>query len=256
MPKKWIALICAAALCLALSAALGEGSDQPTPVPEATPTLEPTATPAVFPPMPVVTEKPAPTPRPTDAPLPEDPFLYHVVEISRRIGLLAESDKFMLHTIMVAAYWTTDYEHLTGGDHQLPQRMYSLDGAELVAALTGNGSVQIENVSAAVRNRMVNDLPQWLWGQWSEKEQQVLGTLARYKTFAMDLPESCGVYILLYQDAVPVMLTWYAENGAVCMSAWFMPDEALEKCASAADVSAWFVQKGMPAVNYKEVAWP
>ncbi len=197
------------------------------------------------------------TPRPTDAPLPQDTFMANAVEIARRIDLLAKSEMFIY-------YWDyssltmKEIEALTRGDHTNPVRMYEMTGDDMLAALAENmpeGAVLPDLTRAEMRRDLVNALPDMLQGERSDDEMSLLHLLWRYKVFASEDREGCGLMLLLYGDAVPIAVTWHANSGAVSMAACFLPDEALQACMSAEEAAAWFAGKGMPAAAFKEVTW-
>ena len=63
-----------------------------------------------------------------------------------------------------------------------------------------------------------------------------------------------GAAILLYEEAPPVCLYWYAENGAVRMEGWFGP-EALGACRSAAEVAVYQLANLHAAVSIPFREW-
>ena len=259
-------LLLTALACLLAVPAL---ADMPTPTPEPVYTPELTCTPAPV-------ETPAPTrvpdmiampegetrpivtrtPRPTDAPLPADPFMANAIEIARRIDLLAKSETFL-------RYWddsgVTDKQRraITGGDHTDPVRVFRMSGEAMLEALAvgmPEGSSLPDLSRFEIRRDLVRSIPDMLQGSMDAKEVEFIEMLTRYKVFAGDA-KGCGLMFMLYADATPIVLTWYADNGAVNIAAGFMPDETLAACMTAEDVMAWFAGKGMPAAVFEEVKW-
>jgi len=226
-----------------------EGIDRPAELPSATPIPDVIAVPDGTT-RPIVTA----TPRPADAPLPEDPFIANAVEIARRIELLAESSLFM-------AYWNdteatqAQIDALTGGDHTLPECIYHLRGEVLTEALMQDlkPGMMIDLERVELRRELVEPLPEMLLMGRDQAERALISLLARYKVFAMEDAQGCGVLMMLYREAVPVLVTWYADQGAVRMAAWFLPDEGLAACQDAGAVSAWFALTGLPEVAFEEV---
>ena len=198
------------------------------------------------------TATPAPTPE--LPPLRDDPMLQHVVEIAHRIDLLAESKLFRSYFVAEAVPDKT-LEKVSYGDHTRPAKVYHLNGQAFIAALYQGADVsQIPDFNRVeLRRDLVGELPDHFWGQRSPEEMHVLSVLSRYKVFALPGAEGCGVFVLLYQDASPVMVTWEAYNDCVDVSAFFMPDDALAAVASAEELSAWFAAFGMPEVAFEEV---
>lgn len=201
-------------------------------------TVQPTATPAPTPELP---------------PLPDDPMLQNLVEIAQRIDLLAENARFMQYY----AYGATQerIDAVSWGDHSRPQRVFHLGGQTLIDALYAGAdpSQMLDFTRLELRRDLVEELPELLWGVREETELSLLSLLWRFKVFAAQEDGGCGLYLLLYENAAPVAVTWVAESGCVKMSACFMPDEALASAADAQAVSAWFAGQGMPEVAFEEV---
>lgn len=58
--------------------------------------------------------------------------------------------------------------------------------------------------------------------------------------------EGGGFYVVLYEDALPVLLLTNVENGAVSVSAYIIPSGELAACTSYAQVAMWFMRWGCP----------
>lgn len=245
MRKLFMIVLVLLTVLMASSVACAEAVTTPAPAPTRIPDL--VAVPEGER-RPVVTA----TPRPSDAPLPEDPFMSHVVELSRRIDLLAKSSVFRYNE------WLDDEltAELTAGDHTNPVRAFVLDGAKLSEALFAgmDASVRPDLTRVELRRDLVSTVPGILLTNMENDKLQIITTLQRYKVFASDVTGS-GLIVLLYEDAVPILLTWYSDCGAVSLSASFMPDEDLVNCHNAADISEWFASSGLPEVSFEEVWW-
>lgn len=65
-------------------------------------------------------------------------------------------------------------------------------------------------------------------------------------------PDACGtgLYIFLYEDGVPIIVTWKGENGAYHLSAAFQPGENPYACRNAEDANAWAESIGLN-VNFQ-----
>lgn len=197
---------------------------------------------------------PTPVPTPELPPLRDDPMLQNVVEIAQRIDILAENEMFM-------SYYTygmvddAQIEAVSYGDHTRPARAFHLSGQTLIDGLYA-GAVEanmLDFTRPELLDDLVSELPELLWGRREETELSLLTMLARYKVFAMEEAEGCGLFFLLYEDGVPVLVTWFAGNGCVNAGAWFMPDEQLAAVTTAEELSAWFAGMGMPTVSFEEV---
>lgn len=266
--KKAMIFLLAALMLLCLTTAGAEEAAVPPPTLTATPTPMPPEAPAAATPSPTpvpdmlaqpdATRAPitTATPRPTDAPLPEDPFMANAVEIARRIDLLAKSEVFLDYCD--STYSTLEeVQAVSWGDHTWPARVYEVSGEELVSAMTGGvaDAAWLDMSRAEIRRDLVDTLPEMLLYDVEEAVADRISLLARMKVFASDRPEGCGFLVMLYADAAPIVLPWYSEEGAVKLSAFFMPDEKLAACVTAEEVSAWFAEKGLPPAAFEEVTW-
>jgi len=61
-------------------------------------------------------------------------------------------------------------------------------------------------------------------------------------------PDGAGMYLLLYEDGYPVSVSWASMNGSAVMQAKIVPLDELAGCRTAAEVSLWFMSKGIPVV--------
>lgn len=235
-------------LCCALGAQAEAIAEEPTPSPTRVPDMIA---------VPEGTARETATPRPTDAPLPEDPFMAHAIEISRRIELLARSRNFLSYYDYSNTTWE-QIDTLTRGDHTNPARIFEMTGEAMLTALSaavpeGNTLPDLSRVE--MRRDLVSNLPEMLISEMTHDERSLITTLWRVKVFACADVEGCGMMTMLYEDAVPILVMWYADRGAVSMSACFMPDDALAACTTAEQVAEWFASKGLPAAAFREVEW-
>lgn len=197
---------------------------------------------------------PTPVPTPEPPPLRDDPMLLNVVEIAHRIDILAENERFMQYYSYGMA--TEEMiEAVSYGDHTRPARAFHLPGQALIDALYAGAdpSQMLDFTRPELRSDLVGELAELLWGRREEIELSILSLLGRYKVFALEGAEGCGVFFMLYEEAAPVMVTWTADHDCVSVSAVFMPDENLAAVGSAEELSAWFAAKGMPVVVFEEV---
>ena len=58
--------------------------------------------------------------------------------------------------------------------------------------------------------------------------------------------EGCVLYVVLYEGAAPVLLLTNVENGAVCLTPYIVPSQALSACQSYPEVARWFLGFGCP----------
>ena len=79
----------------------------------------------------------------------------------------------------------------------------------------------------------------------------------RTATYADAQARDCGLMLLLYEDALPVAVLWWAENGAVHLQGFFVePAEELLQCRTAADVTMYFFMtgRGLASMQFEELA--
>lgn len=60
-------------------------------------------------------------------------------------------------------------------------------------------------------------------------------------------PDACGngLYLFLYEDGAPIIITWKGENGAYHLTAAFQPGEYPASCRNDDDVNAWAQSIGL-----------
>ena len=197
---------------------------------------------------------PTPVPTPEPPPLRDDPMLQHVVEIAHRIDILAENERFMsYHTYGMVT--EEQIEAVSYGDHTRPAQAFHLPGQTLIDALYAGAAQEdmLDFTRPELLRDLVGELPEILWGRREEMELSILSLLARYKVFALEGAQGCGLFFLLYEEAAPVLVTWTAERDCVDVAAFFMPDAGLAAVTDAQGMSAWFAAAGMPEVAFEEV---
>lgn len=153
----------------------------------------------------------------------ENTLLRYATALGRELDELAEDDSHALH-------YTTEPEVLElvrsygSGDHDRPYEVRAVMLEEMQDTL----SALLEGIPEAGRRQMENMLP----GMLKQSSTNSFGVnavvanaiLFKSVTFASQDVAGQGLWILLYEDAVPVAVSWYAENGAVHMEASFIPD--------------------------------
>ena len=95
--------------------------------------------------------------------------------------------------------------------------------------------------------------------RWRMPEMMITAINARRGTMTMAATTACscgmlyaddelagsGFLLLIYPDAMPVAVSWCAQNGAVSLSASYLPDPELAACRTLLEVSAWSVNSGL-----------
>lgn len=72
------------------------------------------------------------------------------------------------------------------------------------------------------------------------------GLLNASVIYAEEASEDYAVYIVLYDDASPLLLLVNAENGAVSIQGMFLPSKSLAKCTNYGQVALWLMFQGLP----------
>lgn len=65
------------------------------------------------------------------------------------------------------------------------------------------------------------------------------------RMYAEDCEQGAELYLVLHEEAQPILILAIAENGAVDLSAWFVPGPKLNKCKSAGEVAMWYMRNGL-----------
>lgn len=86
-------------------------------------------------------------------------------------------------------------------------------------------------------------------GADSEEVVLINNSLNARLIYAEEAPEGqyhTGMYVVLYENACPLMLIANQENGSVSINACFMPSSMLSRCQNAGQVALWFMLCGCP----------
>lgn len=76
---------------------------------------------------------------------------------------------------------------------------------------------------------------------------EVLSALNHNLIYADPIAEDGAVlYVVFYEDALPIFLLTNVENGAVSLTAYIVPSDDLAACSSYARVAFWFLGWGCP----------
>lgn len=78
-----------------------------------------------------------------------------------------------------------------------------------------------------------------------EEIMRVNGHINAFRMFAGDEREGTAMYIVLYDDAAPVMMIACAENGGVSIQGMFLPSPMLKRCQNYGQVSLYLMLNGV-----------
>lgn len=85
-----------------------------------------------------------------------------------------------------------------------------------------------------------------------EEIMRVNGQINAATMYAEEGREGSGMYILLYENAAPILLLTSAENGGVSIRGMFLPSQKLQKCQNYGQVSLYLMLNGF-AMSCQEV---
>ena len=85
-----------------------------------------------------------------------------------------------------------------------------------------------------------------------EEIMRVNGYINAFRMFAGDAGEGTGLYIVLYEDAAPILMFACAENGGVSIQGMFLPSPMLQRCQNYGQVSLYLMLNGV-GMNCREI---
>ena len=119
------------------------------------------------------------------------------------------------------------------GNHDTPARVLMLDFSMFMGALVQEIPAEAPEAGRVMLHRSLGQVLLQAATNAGGADMVAASAVARTTTtFAAPVLNDSGVFLLLYEDATPVGVSWYAEEGAVSMTAVFLPD------ATAADGQA------------------
>lgn len=181
--------------------------------------------------------------------LAEDSLTDRAVDLAAACDALAEDEAYV--SAMIGSGNSgiiTLIESWAAGNHDQPEMVVRVDTANLLKdmiALYGTGLQNglPDTTVEALNRRLPMTLPS-MFNATEGAETLAASTIATSSVIFASDAQGSGLFVLLYEDATPVMAAWYAENGAVSMQATFMAQEELAACQSAEDVAAWLKEQG------------
>lgn len=152
----------------------------------------------------------------------ENNLLRHAVELGRELDALAEDEeRIRLYTTgaevlsMVRAYGA--------GSHEEPCEVRAVVLDEILALMSEEMAELPDSGKRQVQNMLPGVLKQGYINGFGVNAVVASTILNASVTFSDDQARGMGLWILLYEDAAPIAVSWYAENGAVRMEAAFLP---------------------------------
>lgn len=151
----------------------------------------------------------------------EDDLLRHAVELGRKMDALAEDEAYI-------ASYTTDptLQMIAGaygdGDHDDPCEVREVVLDEIMPMLLEYMKDIPDSGKRQMQNLLPNAMMQSYINALGVDMVFINAILHKSVTFAQQDAKGQGVWILYYEDAAPIAVSWYAENGAVHMEAGFL----------------------------------
>lgn len=143
-------------------------------------------------------------------------------------------------------------EEFAAGDHDQPRLVVAADiggFTELMLEQVAASGAELDSVAREeLVSKMSNAMVMQLVGSKGVNTLAAVNSMITGTIFAREGEEAQGVYILLYESATPAAVSWTARNGAVSMTAMFLPDDELAACQSAQAVEEWFAARDVPVV--------
>jgi len=157
----------------------------------------------------------------------ENTLLRHAVELGRELDALAEDEER-------SKQYTADPEILEmvrsygAGSHDKPCEVRAVNLDDALEMMPEEYRSLPENVQRQLLNALPRLLVQASINTYGVKAVVANTILRTSVTFAAKSNAARGIWFLMYDDAAPVAVAWYAENGAVHMEASFMPEAIVE----------------------------
>lgn len=175
--------------------------------------------------------------------LAEDSLTQRAAELAARMDALAEDEGF-LTTMTSSEDVLVTIRGWAEGSHDAPVRLFRVDTAELLGSPAGvMGDGLTEAAMAELHRRLPMSLPSLLCAHQGTVQLTAASICQVSEVFATQTQGS-GMLMLLYADAVPVLVAWRTENGAALMQVSFLEDPVLSSCTTAEQASAWLAEQG------------
>lgn len=156
----------------------------------------------------------------------ENTILRYAVELGRKLDALAEDEE-------IAAQYTYNEETLAiiraygAGDHNVPMQVQAIVLDDLLPLMQAEVEGLPDAAMRQIQNMLPNIVKQSMISAYGVNTLVASSIVRSETTFAAPDAEGQGLWVMIYEDAAPVGIAWYAENGAVHMAAAFLPEDAL-----------------------------
>lgn len=126
------------------------------------------------------------------------------------------------------------------GNYTAPLMVLRADLSGMVDAMTQMVDSQWASAGMGerMRLRLASGLISLLNTQ-QDTQTAALSAVTEWETvFADETITGTGAWLMLYADGTPIMVTWHANEGAVLLTAAFLPLDGLKGCTTAEEVNA------------------
>ncbi len=176
----------------------------------------------------------------------ENTILRYAVELGRKLDALAEDEEHV-------AQYTNNVEILSiiraygAGDHDAPMQVQAIELDALLPLVLAEVEGMPEAAVRQIQNMLPNILKQSLISSCGVNTIVASNIVWAETTFAVQDASGSELWIMTYEDASPIGIAWYAENGAVHMEAAFLPKDA--QLSTELDIQMRVVAAARPVVD-------
>jgi len=182
------------------------------------------------------------------AALAEADMVAQAVTLAQRMDALAGSSGYRSCVGMYGEMDTLLGQY-AAGSHDQPRLVVAVDTKGYTDMVLGSVIALGFEVDAVAQAELVEKMSSAMVLQLvATKGTSILAAVSGMTTstvFAREGEAARGVYLLLYEGATPIAVNWTAQNGAVSMNAYFLPDDELAACQSVQAVSDLLAARGM-----------
>ncbi len=110
-----------------------------------------------------------------------------------------------------------------------------------------SAEAQSDAMAIILNSAMLQATTESLTGPTVQEVSEVNAAVNAGAIFAdTEAEDGCALYIVLYENAQPLMILTSVENGAVMVHSRFVPSPRLAAASSYAEVALWFMRLGCP----------
>lgn len=177
--------------------------------------------------------------------LAENPLAEKAVELVQRMDALAGSTAYRACIGVTGGEMGRMVDAFAAGEHDQPRMVVAVDVSPFAALIMDQ--VTLDSVAREeLLGKMASAMVMQLVSARGTSTLAAVNSMMTGTIFAMEGEKARGIFLLLYENATPAAVSWTAKNGAVSMTAMFLPDDDLAACSSAQAVDDWFAARDVP----------